>query len=164
MSSQFSSSSPEAAVPARRKGALLPKDCMWSGREAGGGGHVRGPARIGAEAISRVQSQARAKPQSMPKQRALLRAAAREQRALMRASHQDREGVFESGEAAQMSTPAEAEPSGDLNQLGLAYPSHVCGPDCSLHAVRAQAPDLPIASCDQRCMPRVSMDCKPHGR
>ena len=79
---------------------------MWSGREAGGGGHVRGPARIGAEAISRVQSQARAKPQSMPKQRALLRAAATEQRALMRALHQDREGVIEAGGAAQVITPA----------------------------------------------------------
>ena len=124
-------------------------------------GHVCGPARIGAEAIGRVQSQARAKPQSMPKQRALLRAAATEQRALMRAGHQDREGVIESGGAAQVITPAEAELSGELNQLVLAYPRHVYGLALFRHAVRAQAPDLPIVSCDQRCRPRVSMGCKP---
>ena len=35
---QSSSSSPGGAVPARRQGALLPEDSMWSGREAGGGG------------------------------------------------------------------------------------------------------------------------------
>ena len=47
-----SSSSPEGAVL-----QLLPEGRMWSGRQAGGGGRIRGPARIGGEGCREAGSE-----------------------------------------------------------------------------------------------------------